>query len=110
MSDYKQAENSANLFYNDVGDNPKRPNWKTISTVTFNGVEGRISGWTKTAKNGNEYISIKFETTTLDVVPCTLSLMCDAKLPPSTVNAVVKPELLTLLTVPTNFLRASVIP
>lgn len=61
MSDYKQAENSANLFYNDVGDNPKRPNWKTISTVTFNGVEGRISGWTKTAKNGNEYISIVFE-------------------------------------------------
>tara|TARA_R100001463_G_scaffold102138_1_gene156574 strand:- start:26 stop:286 length:261 start_codon:yes stop_codon:yes gene_type:complete len=61
MSDYKQTENSANLFFNDVGDNPKRPNWKTISTVTFNGVEGRISGWTKTAKNGNEYISIKFE-------------------------------------------------
>ena len=39
----------------------KRPNWKTIGTVKFNGVEGYISGWTKTAKNGNEYISIVFE-------------------------------------------------
>tara|TARA_Y100001972_G_C7513430_1_gene259309 strand:+ start:65 stop:322 length:258 start_codon:yes stop_codon:yes gene_type:complete len=62
MSDYKPEPNQANLFFNDVGDNPKRPNWKTISTVTFNGVEGRISGWSKTAKNGNDFISIKFET------------------------------------------------
>lgn len=62
MSDYKPQPNQANLFYNDPGDNDKRPNWKTISTVTFNGVEGRISGWTKKAKNGNEFISIKFET------------------------------------------------
>ena len=61
MSNYKSPENSANLFFNDVGDNPKRPNWKTIGTVTFNGVEGYVSGWTKTAKNGNEYISIVFE-------------------------------------------------
>ena len=61
MSDFVPKPNTANLFFNDVGDNPKRPNWKTIGTVTFNGVEGKISGWTKTAKNGNEYISIKFE-------------------------------------------------
>ena len=61
MSDFVPKPNTANLFYNDPGDNDKRPNWKTIGTVTFNGVEGKISGWTKTAKNGNEYISIKFE-------------------------------------------------
>ena len=61
MSDFVPKPNTANLFYNDPGDNDKRPNWKTIGTVTFNGVEGIISGWTKTAKNGNEYISIKFE-------------------------------------------------
>ena len=62
MSDFVPKPNTANLFYNDPGDNDKRPNWKTIGTVTFNGVEGKISGWTKTAKNGNEFISIKFET------------------------------------------------
>ena len=61
MSDFVPKPNTANLFFNDVGDNPKRPNWKTIGTVTFNGVEGKISGWSKTASNGNEFISIKFE-------------------------------------------------
>lgn len=61
MSDFVPKPNTANLFFNDVGDNPRRPNWKTIGTVTFNGVEGKISGWTKTAKNGNDYISIVFE-------------------------------------------------
>ena len=61
MSDFVPKPNTANLFYNDPGDNDNRPNWKTIGTDTFNGVEGKISGWTKTAKNGNEYISIKFE-------------------------------------------------
>ena len=61
MSDFVPKPNTANLFYNDPGDNDKRPNWKTIGTVTFNGVEGKISGWTNPAKNGNEYISIKFE-------------------------------------------------
>ena len=61
MSDFKPKPNTANLFHNDVGDNPKRPNWKTIGIVTFNGVEGYVSGWSKTASNGNEYISIVFE-------------------------------------------------
>ena len=61
MSDFVPKPNTANLFFNDVGDNPRRPNWKTIGEVTFNGVEGKISGWTKTAKNGNEYISTVFE-------------------------------------------------
>lgn len=61
MSDFKPKPNTANLFYNDPGDNPKRPCYKTIGTVTFNGVEGVISGWKKTASNGNEYVSIVFE-------------------------------------------------
>ena len=57
MSDFVPKPNTANLFYNDPGDNDKRPNWKTIGTVTFNGVEGKISGWTKTAKRMNIYPS-----------------------------------------------------
>tara|TARA_R110001583_G_scaffold1109_1_gene9256 strand:- start:12378 stop:12635 length:258 start_codon:yes stop_codon:yes gene_type:complete len=61
MGDFVPKPNTANLFFNDVGDNPKRPNWKTIGTVTFNGVEGKVSGWTKTASNGNKFISIVFE-------------------------------------------------
>ena len=61
MSDFVPKPNTANLFHNDVGDNPKRPNWKTIGTVTFNGVEGYVSGWSKKASNGNDFISIVFE-------------------------------------------------
>jgi|TARA_R100001530_G_scaffold46027_1_gene34611 uncharacterized protein (DUF736 family) len=62
MGDWKPQPNSANLFFNDVGDNPNRPCWKTTGPVEFNGVEGYISGWEKKARNGNDYISLKFET------------------------------------------------
>lgn len=50
MNDYVQKDGSGNLFRNDKGDNPKRPDYR--GDVTLGGVQYELSGWLKDGKRG----------------------------------------------------------
>lgn len=50
MSEYVQKDGSGNLFRNDKGDNPKRPDYK--GDITLGGVQYELSGWLKDGKRG----------------------------------------------------------
>ncbi len=55
---YEQRDNSGNLFRNDKGDNPKRPDYTGKALV--NGVPMKISAWIKEGKTG-KFMSLSFE-------------------------------------------------
>ena len=55
---YVMAVNSANLFVNDKGENPARPDFTGEANV--DGVMYRVSLWKKAAKNGKTYLSLSF--------------------------------------------------
>lgn len=50
MSDYIQKDGSGNLFRNDKGDNPKRPDYR--GDITLGGVQYELSAWIKDGKKG----------------------------------------------------------
>ena len=56
---YVMAVNSANLFVNDKGDNPKRPDFTGDANV--DGVMYRVSLWKKMAKNNEVFLSLSFQ-------------------------------------------------
>jgi hypothetical protein len=56
---YVMAVNSANLFLNDKGENPARPDFSGEANV--DGVIYRVSLWKKTAKSGKTYLSLSFQ-------------------------------------------------
>ena len=56
---YVMAVNSANLFVNDKGDNPKRPDFTGDANV--DGVIYRVSLWKKTKKNNEVFLSLSFQ-------------------------------------------------
>ena len=58
MTEYDNTNMGA-LFQNDQGDNPKRPQWK--GSLNVNGTEFWISGWERTSKGGNDFLSLKVE-------------------------------------------------
>jgi len=47
------------LFENDKGDNENRPDFRGSCTIL--GVEYKISAWNKTAKSGQDYVSLSFQ-------------------------------------------------
>lgn len=57
-SPYVMAVNSGNLFANDKGENPARPDFTGEANV--DGVVYRVSLWKKTAKTGKVYLSLSF--------------------------------------------------
>ena len=56
---YVMAVNSANLFINDKGDNPKRPDFTGDANV--DGVMYRVSLWKKMSKNNEVFLSLSFQ-------------------------------------------------
>ena len=59
MPEYDNT-NTAVLFRNDKGNNPKRPDYR--GSANWNGAEFNISGWVKEAKkDGSRFLSLKFE-------------------------------------------------
>ena len=55
---YEKRPCTGTLFYNNKGDNEKRPDMKG-TLVLSNGLEVEISAWKKTSKNGNKFLSLK---------------------------------------------------
>lgn len=59
MPEYDNS-NSAVLFRNDKGNNPKRPDYR--GSGNWNGQEFNISGWVKEARrDGSKFLSLRFE-------------------------------------------------
>jgi len=56
---YVMAVNSGNLFANDKGENPARPDFTGEANV--DGIVYRVSLWKKTAKTGKTYLSLSFQ-------------------------------------------------
>ena len=52
-------ENKGALFANDKGDNPKRSDWRGEATVA--GVKYWVSAWQRSAKSGEDYLSLSFQ-------------------------------------------------
>ena len=53
------AELTGNLFKNDKGDNPMRPDY--TGTCMIGGVEHRIAAWIKDSSTGSKFMSMKFD-------------------------------------------------
>ena len=58
MAEYDNTNTGA-LFQNDQGDNPKRPQWK--GKLNVNGTDYWVSGWERTSKGGQDFLSLKVE-------------------------------------------------
>jgi hypothetical protein len=52
---YEQRDNSGTRFKNDRKEKPNHPDYK--GSAMIDGVEYWVSSWTKTGKNGVEYLS-----------------------------------------------------
>ena len=59
MAEYTPNELNGNLFKNDKGDNPARPDYRGDAMV--NGVIYKMAAWIKESANGTKYMSIKFD-------------------------------------------------
>ncbi len=55
---YEKRPCTGTLFYNNKGDNERRPDMKG-TLVLSNGLEVEISAWKKTSRNGKEFLSLK---------------------------------------------------
>ena len=55
---FEQKDNSAAIFRNDKGDNPKRPDYTGNGMV--NGEAVRISAWIREGRNG-KFLSLSFD-------------------------------------------------
>jgi uncharacterized protein (DUF736 family) len=53
---YEQKDMTGNLFKNDKGDNPKRPDYR--GSITIEGRQWELSAWIKEGQKG-KYMSIK---------------------------------------------------
>lgn len=58
MSEYDNTNTGA-IFVNDKGGNDKRPDRK--GTLNVEGVDYWISGWLRTSKSGDPFLSLKVE-------------------------------------------------
>ena len=59
MGPYYKNQDSAALFKNDKGNNPKRPDYRGKASV--NGKDYQIAAWVNDTKDGEKYLSIKFD-------------------------------------------------
>lgn len=59
MSQTFDNTNRGAMFVNDKGDNPNRPDRK--GSLNVEGVEYWVSGWIKTSKDGNPFMSLSVE-------------------------------------------------
>lgn len=59
MSQQFDNTNRGAMFVNDKGDNPNRPDRK--GSLNVEGVEYWVSGWIKTSKDGNPFMSLSVE-------------------------------------------------
>ena len=58
MAEYDNNMRGA-LFYNDKGDNPKRPDM--TGNMEINGTKYRVSAWNKTSQKGTDFLSFVVE-------------------------------------------------
>jgi hypothetical protein len=55
----QQKDNAGALFKNDKGDNQNRPDYR--GPLQINGVEGELAAWLSESKNGQKYMSLKWQ-------------------------------------------------
>ena len=55
---YTPKDMTGNLFRNDKGDNPKRPDYRGEAAIGGSILE--VAAWLKTSNKGTKYLSLKF--------------------------------------------------
>jgi len=55
----QQKDNAGALFKNDKGDNERRPDYR--GPLMVNGTEGELAAWLTESKNGQKYMSLKWQ-------------------------------------------------
>jgi uncharacterized protein (DUF736 family) len=60
MNNYTPQPNTFSLFFNEKGDNPKRPDYKG-DVILPDGTKMRMSAWWRESKAGMKYLSGKLE-------------------------------------------------
>jgi len=59
MADFEQREGGMSIFQNGYKNSPNQPDWK--GTALIDGKKKQISCWTKTTRNGDEFLSCQVQ-------------------------------------------------